>query len=289
MSSRYCATIGFFDGVHLGHRYVIRQLELTARMEGLSPLVVTFSNHPFEVLRGMSPKRLTTADERYQKLTCLGCEVAEYDFRDVYQLTAKQFITLLHNSQNVDILHLGYNQRFGTDMPANSNDYCLIGKQAGIKVMPLEEHLIGGRKVSSTIIRRLLSTGKIEEANRLLGYNYSLTGQVVQGKHIGRTIGFPTANLSVADEKLIPADGVYSATAVFDNTKHQALVNIGFNPTTKSAQQRTIEAHLINFNGDLYDKSVRIELEHFIREDRTFNSLDQLKQQIENDIKTLYH
>lgn len=298
------ATIGFFDGVHRGHRYLFEQLRRYATEYDERPLIFTFLQHPRTVLSRLQgnggvcddfcPQLLTTIDEREQLLGQFG-DVHFFDFAEVQPLTALQFLDYLSDRWKVRHLLMGYNHRFGSDGRLSDEQYAAIAKQVGIHILRAEPFAEDGQKPSSTIIRNLIAEGKIVEANRLLGYEYTLTGRVVHGRMIGRQIGFPTANIVPAPDKLVPAAGVYKAIVSANAqqpiangfTNACALVNIGTNPTVGNTHQ-TIEVHIPDFSGDLYNQSITLHFTERLREERRFDSLDDLRAQIQCDLAALH-
>jgi riboflavin kinase/FMN adenylyltransferase len=279
------ATIGFFDGVHRGHRFLFAQLKELAHEHDLEPLIFTFDRHPREVLTGVSPAMLTTSMER-QHLLALHAEVRVLDFADVQTLTAEQFMLYLHEQENVDILLMGYDHRFGSDQLKGFSEYEKVARRVGMRVERAHECLVDGLPVSSTRIRKLLHEGQMKEVNRLLGYKYSLSGVVEHGNGIGRQIGFPTANIRIQSNKLLPMSGVYSAQALVDGKSIVAIVNVGNNPTVGN-DKISVESHLIDFYGDLYSKEVVLNFDLFIRSEKKFASLNELQEQIAKDLLQL--
>lgn len=279
------ATIGFFDGVHRGHRFLFAQLKELAHEHDLEPLIFTFDRHPREVLTGVSPAMLTTSMER-QHLLALHAEVRVLDFADVQTLTAEQFMLYLHEQENVDILLMGYDHRFGSDQLKGFSEYEKVARRVGMRVERAHECLVDGLPVSSTRIRKLLHEGQMKEVNRLLGYKYSLSGVVEHGNGIGRQIGFPTANIRIQSNKLLPMSGVYSAQALVDGKSIVAIVNVGNNPTVGN-DKISVESHLIDFYGDLYSKEVVVNFDLFIRSEKKFASLNELQEQIAKDLLQL--
>lgn len=279
------ATIGFFDGVHRGHRFLFAQLKELAHEHDLEPLIFTFDRHPREVLTGVSPAMLTTSMER-QHLLALHAEVRVLDFADVQTLTAEQFMQYLHEQENVDILLMGYDHRFGSDQLKGFSEYEKVARRIGMRVERAHECLVDGLPVSSTRIRKLLHEGQMKEVNRLLGYKYSLSGVVEHGNGIGRQIGFPTANIRIQSNKLLPMSGVYSAQALVDGKSLVAIVNVGNNPTVGN-DKISVESHLIDFYGDLYSKEVVVNFDLFIRSEKKFASLNELQEQIAKDLLQL--
>ncbi len=279
------ATIGFFDGVHRGHRFLFAQLKELAHEHDLEPLIFTFDRHPREVLTGVSPAMLTTSMER-QHLLALHAEVRVLDFADVQTLTAEQFMQYLHEQENVDILLMGYDHRFGSDQLKGFSEYEKVARRVGMRVERAHECLVDGLPVSSTRIRKLLHEGQMKEVNRLLGYKYSLSGVVEHGNGIGRQIGFPTANIRIQSNKLLPMSGVYSAQALVDGKSIVAIVNVGNNPTIGN-DKISVESHLIDFYGNLYSKEVVLNFDLFIRSEKKFASLNELQEQIAKDLLQL--
>ena len=287
------ATIGFFDGVHKGHRYLFEQLHRYASEYDERPLIFTFLQHPRTVLAKLQgnddfcPQLLTTTAEREQLLGQFG-DVHFFDFAEVQPLTAAQFLDYLADRWKVRRLLMGYNHRFGSD-GLSDEQYAAVAQRVGIRILRAEPYSEGGQTPSSTAVRNLLAQGDVVEANRLLGYEYMLTGRVVHGRMIGRQIGFPTANIVPAPDKLIPAPGVYKAVVSSQRSaisSQPALVNIGTNPTVGNTHQ-TIEVHIPDFSGDLYNQSITLHFTERLREERHFASLDELKAQIQKDYETI--
>ncbi len=276
------ATIGFFDGVHRGHRFLFAQLQEHAKTLHLAPVIYTFSQHPKQVLTGEAPAMLTTYAEREALLRAYG-EVHFLDFAQVRHLTAEQFMRYLHDEQDVDTLLIGYDHHFGSDCLKGFSEYEHVGKQIGLRVLRAYECLVDGLPVSSSRIRKLLADAKIEYVNRLLGYTYSISGAVEHGRAIGSTIGFPTANIRLDSPKQLPAPGVYIVCANVDGVEYKALANIGTNPTVGN-DYLSLEVHLLDFEGDLYGKKLTVSFLSYLREERKFASLAALQQQIAEDV-----
>ena len=277
------ATIGFFDGVHRGHRFLFAQLHEHAKHYQLTPAIYTFDCHPKELLTGKAPAMLTTHAERKTLLQPFG-EVHFLDFAQVQHLTAEQFMRYLQEEELVEVLLMGYDHRFGSDQLKGFSEYEKVARGVGLRVERAHECLVDSLPVSSTRIRKLLHEGQIKQVNRLLGYHYSLTGIVEHGNGIGAQIGFPTANIHIQSDKLLPMSGVYVAKSIVDNQTWATVVNIGSNPTVGN-NHVTVEAHLIDYQGDLYGKMLVIVFEDFIREERKFGSLSELQEQISEDVQ----
>ncbi len=283
------ASIGMFDGVHIGHRHLIDTLK-NVNDSKLPPIVVTFTDHPLMTLRPeIAPRLLTTADYKLQLLRALGVEPVIMAFdSSIANLSAEDFLRHLKDDHGIDRLVLGFNNRFGHDKSLRFEDYVTIGSRLGVKVFRADEY--PESSVSSSYIRKQLEDGEMGNATKLLMRPYLLNGTVVEGQRIGRTIGFPTANLSpLSPRQLIPATGVYAAeVSLEDNSRFKAAVNIGYRPTVdhSDAPVRSIEAHLIDFKGDIYGKTISIEFIRRIRGEQKFASLTELQQQLANDIIT---
>ena len=284
------ATIGFFDGVHRGHQHLLRQVLEVAHQRHMASLVVTFFQQPRHVVTHETDRffLLTTTNEKLHLLQQAGidhCEVMEFT-PELALMTAHDFMQLLHNKYGVSALVIGYDHRFGHNRSEGFDDYVRYGKQLGIEVLQATQF----PAVSSTKIRELLLEGDLEAANQILGYRYMLEGQVVNGFHIGHTMGFPTANLQVAPEKLIPADGVYAVMVELDGEQHQGMLNIGTRPTLANSDERSIEVHIFDFHDNIYDKELRLSLVKRTRGEVKFASKEQLILQLQQDaaeIKTI--
>ncbi|MDE6050007.1 MAG: bifunctional riboflavin kinase/FAD synthetase [Paramuribaculum sp.] len=287
------AVVGTFDGVHLGHIYLLNALKDRATRSGLSPLIITFSGHPLETIRpDKVPPLLSSLPEKITSLKDLGFDnIAVLNFNsDLRNMSAQEFMTMLRDNYAVTELLLGYDTRFGYDRPDGLEAYQTIGKELGITVNQALEYIVDNQPVCSSRIRKLLATGEVLSANNLLGKAYTITGKVVHGKELGRKIGFPTANILPVDTKqLIPLPGVYAADIILpDNERFRAMINIGFRPTvdTSITPSLTLEAHLLGFEGDLYDHIVKVEFIDRIRDEKKFGNLDQLKTQLALDAQT---
>ena len=276
------ATIGFFDGVHRGHRFLFAQLQEHAKLLHLSPVIYTFSEHPKQLLIGQSPAMLTTNAERETLLRAYG-EVCFLDFSAVQHLTAEQFMRYLHDEQDVDALVIGYDHHFGSDRLKGFHEYEKIAHKVGLHIERAHECLVDGVPVSSSRIRKLMAAAQIDQVNRLLGYTYTVSGVVEHGNAIGATLGFPTANIRLNSSKQLPASGVYSVVALVNGVEYKALANIGTNPTIGN-DHLSLEVHLLDFQGDLYDQPLTISFLHLLREEKNFASLDELKKQIAEDV-----
>lgn len=282
------ATIGFFDGVHKGHQFLFAQVCSIAEQEGLQPLIVTFDQHPRAVLQNDYIPQLITSLEERRALLQQYAEVLVLPFEQIRALTAQQFMSFLKNEYDVQKIVMGYDHRFGSDRLSQIQDYRLVAQSIGMEIIKQSEYIDGEWHVSSTEIRQALLNGNVIVANELLGRNYTLNGVVVRGKGIGRTIGFPTANIQPeTPEKIIPKSGVYAVQARTNTSSWMpAILNIGTNPTIGNNEQ-TIELHIPHFDENLYGQQVSIIFVRYIREERKFLNIDSLREQIKQDINSL--
>lgn len=275
-----------FDGVHTGHRVLIDGLLNVARDLDYIPAVFTFDRHPLVTIDpGRAPRLLTPWAVKRHKLSGLGvADVMRIPFdENIRRLTAREFMQRLHDKYNVRAMVVGYDHGFGSDRPDNFEAYKAIGDELGIDVRRASRLDVAGATVSSSAIRNLLAEGKIEKANAMLGTNYSLSGRIVEGRHLGHGLGYPTANLSIDPQLMLPADGVYAGRVLVDGEKWPAIINIGTNPTVSDEGTRTIEAHLIGFDGDLYGRKPVVSFIYRLRDEARFDSPEALRAQLDKD------
>ena len=290
MRNEYCATIGFFDGVHRGHQFMIDSLTTMAHAQGRQSLVITFDRHPRQVVHAdYVPQLITTTDEKLQLLHATAAdriEVLHFDAQ-MAQLSAYEFMRqVLHEKYGVAMLLTGYDNRFGHNRAEGFTDYVRYGEEMGMKVLQNTPIDIDGLRVSSSLIRRLIVEGNITEASNCMGHPYSITGSVAHGFQEGRRIGFPTANIvPESAEKLVPGNGVYATRVSVEGGEWMpAMLNIGTNPTFQR-QQTTIEAHIIGFEGDIYGKKLCVGFSRKLRDEQRFESVEALQKQLETDKK----
>ena len=280
-------TIGTFDGVHLGHQKIVERVVTTARQEGLLATVFTFFPHPRMVVQhDKGLKLIHTLEEKKQLLEQLGVDLLVVQpFNEAFaQLTAEEFVsTILVEHLNVKKVIIGYDHRFGRNRTANIDDMRLFGKKYGFAVEEISVQEVDEVSVSSTKIREALNKGDVTTAEHYLGTPYSLTGRVVHGLKLGRTLGYPTANIQVTEDyKLIPKDGVYAVYSYIDGRKVYGMMSIGKNPTIEG-KGASIEVYFFDFNGDLYDQKLTIEFVQYLREEQKFATIDLLKKQLQDD------
>lgn len=286
------AGIGFFDGVHRGHRYLIEQIVTEARARNYSSAVVTFREHPRKVLNRDSHFGLLNSLQ--EKLDLLSDTHIDYcillDFTSqLSQLSAEQFLACLYHDFQVRSLIIGYDHRFGHNRAEGFEQYVAYGKCLGMEILPAARFDPEGQAISSSRIRKLISEeGDVCEAMRLLSYPYRLKGHIVEGDRIGRTLGFPTANLQLVEdqEKALPRPGVYAVQVQPDDgTRYHGMLNFGKRPTINDDNRYTIEVHLFDYQGDLYGRNIEVYFYHFMRPERPFASLEELKLQLQKDQK----
>lgn len=280
------ATIGFFDGVHCGHQYLIRQVMDEAERRGGIPVAITFSNHPRSVLcSDTEVKLLSTCAEKERLLRHYGIhEVKMLRFtKSLARQSARDFmLQTLHKEMGVDVLVIGYDHRFGCDRLDGFDDYVRYGKEMGIEVVRAQAFEQNHITVSSSLIRSELLQGMVTDAKKLLGYEYSIGGVVTGGFQIGRRIGYPTANIMVDNEKLIPCDGVYAVRVLVDGTMYGGMLNIGCRPTFDNGK-RSVEVNLFDFHGDIYDERIRAYFVAFMRHEKKFATVDEFVTQLSHD------
>ena len=281
------ATVGFFDGVHRGHQYLISQMKAVAAEACLKTTVVTFATHPRQVLDpSWQPQLLTTLSEKTALLSELGIDnlvVLEFD-RLMSLLTAREFMVLLNHRVGTRVLITGYDNRFGHKSNECFDDYVRYGTDIGMRVVLGKPFLLNDLSVSSSKVRHFLAHGDVEMAASCLGRPYVITGCVVEGRQVGRQLGFPTANIEPSTaEKLIPASGVYAVWATLeDGEQRAAMMNIGTRPTFEGKRQ-TLEVNILDFEGDLYGQQVTIAFVARLREEQRFDSPEALVAQLNED------
>jgi riboflavin kinase/FMN adenylyltransferase len=284
----FVGTIGFFDGVHLGHRYLLNQVKEEAKRLNLPSAVVTFPVHPRKVLqKDYQPALLCRYEEKIEQLQTTGidyCITLPFT-TDIAEMTAQEFMQqVLKQDIGIHTLIVGYDHRFGHNREDGFQEYVKYGNELGMNVIEARELEIDGENVSSTKIRRLLKNGEIEKANSLLTYNYTLSGKIVEGYRVGRTIGFPTANIKSWERyKVIPKLGVYAVLVHIRDIIYEGMLYIGTRPTLHDDPEISVEVNIFNFNADLYDQSLTVEFIDFIREDKKFDRMEELIDQIHND------
>lgn len=283
-------TIGTFDGVHIGHRMILKRLVANLSETSLKSTLLTFFPHPRIVLQKDSDiKLLNTIEEKTRILEHLGLDqlIIHPFTKEFSRLSATEFVRdLLVNKLRAKKIVIGYDHRFGRNRNASINDLIAFGSTFGFEVDEIPAQEIDEISVSSTKIRRALEEGDIETANKYLGYEYMLTGIVKKGKGIGRQLNFPTANVFIEESyKLIPKNGVYVVNAEIVGKMISGMMNIGYNPTVNGTK-RSIEVHFFDFDQDLYEQKLQVNILHRIRDERKFDSVEELRKQLEKDRET---
>ena len=280
-------TIGTFDGVHLGHQKVLERLTNSAKENKLESTVLTFFPHPRTILNPNKPlKLINSVKERTKLLNRSKVDnliIHPFD-KNFSELDPEKYVVeILVKKLKAKIILIGYDHKFGKNRTADITDLKIYGKKYGFKVIEIKAEEISNIAISSTKIRKAISEGNISTAKKYLGYDFSLSGKIVHGKSIGRTLGFPTANIEVKEEyKLLPKNGVYLIQSVINHNKYFGMMNIGIKPTIKESS-KTIEVNFFDFEGDLYDKNIEVNIKKFIRDEIKFDSLELLKSQILKD------
>jgi len=283
------ATIGFFDGVHRGHQFLISHLVETAHQEGLASTLITFDEHPRKVLQSdYQPELLSTLDSKLLLLSKTEVDntvVLHFD-REMAALSAREFMQeVLRDRLHVKKLFIGYDHRFGHNRAETFDDYVRYGKEMGIEVVQNQAFVLNDIHVSSSVIRSFLKEGEVEMANQCLGYPYTIIGKVVSGYHEGRKMGFPTANLDISHfGQLVPAIGVYAVRVRLENSVEmkRGMMNIGTRPTF-NGKRTTLETHIFNFDSDIYDQLLLVSFVQRIRGERKFESPEELAEQLKED------
>ena len=280
-------TIGTFDGIHIGHQKILKHVVKLASKQGYDPVVLTLFPHPRMILqKDDSIKLLNTIDERVELLKSYGIKkviVKEFT-KEFANLSAKDYVKqILVDELNTKQVVIGYDHHFGKNRSANIKDLKSFGKLYNFKVEEILAQDIEEVTVSSTNIRNALDEGKVDLANSYLGYNFYITGTVIKGKGLGRTIDYPTANIHIKESyKLIPSDGVYVVKSKIENNSIFGMMNIGTNPTV-NGRTRSIEVHFFDFNADIYNTELKIEFLKRLRSEQKFENLEALKSQLKKD------
>lgn len=286
-STKTIITIGTFDGVHIGHKKILQKVVAEAKKNNLTSAVLTFFPHPRFILNQNSDlKLLNTIEEKKALLNSTGLDallIHPFD-QEFANLSPEQFVKkILVDQLKISKIIIGYDHRFGKNRAADINDLIQFGTKYNFEVEQISAQELNEIAISSTKIRTALSNGDISLANSYLGYPYSFSGKVIKGKQIGRTIGFPTANIEIQEPlKLLPKNGVYIVKCLVKNQEVNGIMNIGNRPTLNGTSQ-SIEVHLLNFDEDIYGLEITVKMIDFIRNEQKFENLDQLKSQIQKD------
>ena len=280
-------TLGTYDGVHIGHKTILTQLINKAKETGKDSMLITFDPHPRQALGLGEISLLSTLEEKINLLSETGLDyLLILPFTKEFSTQgATEFITnVLIDQLNISEIMLGYDHKFGHNREGDVHLLADVLTKTGRFVTEIPAQDVDEIIVSSTKIRTALIKGEIQTANRLLGYNYQVSGKVVLGNQLGRTIGFPTANIELTNtSKLIPSDGVYAVKLTVEGITHHGMMNIGIRPTVSNSQNRVIEVHLFDFNSDIYGKSVTITVCNHLRREQVFSGIEALTEQLKKD------
>ncbi len=281
------ATIGFFDGVHIGHRSLLTDVNSIAQKECSTSGVITFKEHPQKILTGRDMPLITSLDERLIKLASTGinyCILLDFT-PQISKMSSKEFIQYIRDNFKLKHLIIGYDHRFGHNRNETPDDYKRNGYELGVNVSQSRACMPNGVKVSSSVIRKLLISGKITDANILLSENYCIEGCVIKGEQLGRRIGFPTANiLSKSQEKIIPANGAYAVRIhIPGDNVYNGMLNIGTRPTITNTNERSIEVNIFDFDRAIYNENIKIEFIAYIRPEQCMDSIESLQKQLHKD------
>ncbi len=277
--------MGNFDGIHRGHKELIRRCVSAARSAGMKAAVFTFSNHPKNFFKESSVKTLLFYEEKKELVESLG---VDYFFNipfdeTICKMSAEEYVDeLLIGLFNMQEAYCGFNYRFGNKARGNTEMLMKMSLQKGFGIHVMEPFKVDGQVVSSTLIRECIGNGQMEKARKYLDRYYSVRGEVIHGNEIGRTIGFATANIMPDEIMLTPENGVYATCAMVEGERYPSVTNVGVKPTV-GINKRNIETHIFGFNQDIYGSQIKVEFMKLLREEKKFDSLDQLKRQIEND------
>lgn len=279
--------LGNFDGLHAAHTSLIRSGVKYAKEHGLKSGILLFNENTKSVLEGRNIRLITPNDEKIRLINGMGVDFTyTVSFnREFMKKTPEEFISFLSSTLKVKAVFVGYDYKFGVNASGKASALEELGRKYGFKTLIFPEMKIDGTTVSSTHIRAAIEDGRMEEATKFLGREFSVCGTVERGFQNGRKMGFPTANISYSDNTLIPRTGVYAGFAYVNDKRFKSVINIGNNPTF-GADKITIESHIIGFDDDIYGESIRVAFVKRIRGDRKFGSIEELTGQIEKDIKT---
>lgn len=281
------ATIGMFDGMHRGHLTLINALKKEAAARHQSSAIITFKQHPQLVVNTQdSPKALMTLDKKIEAITATSPDylvLLDFD-KKLAQLTAREFMEMMHDQFGVRTLVMGYNHRFGHERNTTFAHYVETGKDVGIDVVKAPEYLGEYAPVSSSIVRQLIAGGRVEDAMNCMGHPFELAGKVIHGFHNGRGIGFPTANVGeLAPSIILPHNGAYAVMVEVEDKWYQGMVNIGRRPTLDNGDAISIEVNIFDFDDDIYGKPITLHFVRFLRLEFKMVSIEQLREQLTHD------
>lgn len=278
--------LGSFDGIHRGHKKIIDTLKKFSAEYNVKSMVYTFKNHPRDILQEKSTKKIITIENKISMLKELGVEIvnfATFD-KEYMKIYPETFIKKMIEHYNMKGIVVGFNNRFGYKNSGDTNFLKKLGDKYGFEVIVIDGVKYNGEVISSTLIREKLYNGEVEEVINYLERPYSIEGIVVEGKKIGRTIGFPTANITIDEEKIIPKGGVYYTNVRIGKNFYKGITNIGYNPTV-NGNNLTVETYILNFDKDIYGENIMVSFIKRIRSEKKFSSIDELKERLKLDYK----
>lgn len=283
-------TIGNFDGLHNGHQVLVKKAVKYAKDNNINSIVFTFENHPVNFFRHNFIKKLISNKEKSKRIKDLDVDIMISIPFDEYmtRISAKDFVKeILVDKLGAKKIIIGHDFTFARNKEGNSNVLEVLSKKYGFSVEIVKPVKINNIRVSSTYIRNLVSQGSVSKVKEYLGYNYMIEGPVIHSRKIGRTIGFPTANILIDEDALVPRRGIYATKVYIGSEEYYGATNIGFNPTV-NGDKLSVETHILDFDEDIYGRIVKVEFLERIREEKKFNSLDELKNQLKKDTKFVY-
>lgn len=279
--------LGYFDGVHLAHQKVISSAVNYAKTRGLKSAVITFKTAPACYFKNLETKYICSLEERLKRIEALGVDyVFVIDFSSIAKLTAYEYVKdcLVKNFSPKAII-TGFNHTFGANKSGDEKLLTDLQKEFGYEYIEIQPEKIDDKVISSTCIRNYLSSGEIEKANSMLGKDFSISGEIIQGQHLGRTIGFKTANILYPKNIVDIKNGVYGARVIVKNKLYRGILNLGVKPTVSNENKRILEVNIFDFDENIYGENIKIEFEEMIREEKKFASLEELKNQISKDVE----
>lgn len=281
--------LGNFDGVHLAHKKLLSTLVEMAKQDNKKSSILSFKNHTKNIINKKPQRLLTSTNQKHKKLSEIGinyCYEIYFD-EEIMHMSAEDFVKkLLYENLKVRGIVVGFDYRFGYKAQGDINLLKILCDELNIKLIVIDEVIIDNNIVSSTLIRNLIEQGNMKEANRYLGYEFTIEGEVIHGKKLGSKMGIPTANIQINTNYVIPRFGVYDATIVIDNKEYSTATNIGKNPSIENSGLR-IESHILDFSKDIYGEKINLILHNFIRDELKFDSIDDLFDQMEKDINNI--
>lgn len=282
--------LGNFDGIHIGHRSLIESMVEESKRLNLKPSLLLFSNHTRSLVDKHTPKSITSLEQKLEILEGLGVElvyIMEFD-KDIRGLSPADFVEkILIDKMNTELIVVGFDYRFGYKASGDTEDLEKLSKKFNYKLKVIHPIKDGDTVVSSSKIRELIREGRVEEAESFLGRPYSIQGKVIPGESRGSKLGFPTANIDLTHNYVLPKTGVYYSQTKFDGKTYKSATDIGYNPTFNGNETIKIETYILDFKGDIYGKTIEISFKKFLRDDIKFNNVNDLISQMEADVKEI--